>query len=146
AVINPKIAQQGGVWSESKQQVIETVVVPVSEPPIETVTVQPDGTIQHVLGDPQCAPLPELTAEDLEGLDDLPSWASSLLEQIDFTPAHWIDPPATSVGGTTSAEPVHHQPADPASGALHTIQDPIHNPPCIVSPNAHEAVATLLPV
>ena len=47
AVINPEIAQQGGGWSESKQHVIETVVVPVYEPPTETVTVQPDGTIQH---------------------------------------------------------------------------------------------------
>ncbi|CAL8235951.1 unnamed protein product [Arctogadus glacialis] len=147
AVINPKIAQQGGGWSESKQPVIETAVVNVSEPPTETVTMQPDGTIQHALGDPQYAPLPELTAEDLEGLDDLPSWTSSLLEQIDFTPAHWIDPPATSVGGTTSAEPVNHQPADPASGSLHIIiHDPIHDPPCIVSPYAYDAMATLLPV
>ncbi|CAL8253839.1 unnamed protein product [Gadus morhua 'NCC'] len=122
---------QGVGWSESKPPVIETSVVHVSEPPTETVTLQPDGTIQHALGDPQYAPLPELTAADLEGLDDLPSWTSSLLEQIDFTPAHWIDPPATSVGGTTSAEPVNHQPAAPASGSLHIVQDPIHDPPCI---------------
>ena len=88
-----------------------------------------------------------LTADDLAGLDDLSSWSSSLLDHIDFTPAQWIDSPATSVGATTSAEPVqHHQPADPASGSLHAIQDPSHDPPCIVSPNAHEAAATLLPV
>ena len=55
-------------------------------------------------------------------------------------------PPATSVGGTTSAEPVNHQPAAPASGSLHIVQDPIHDPPCIVSPYAYDAVATLLPV
>ena len=47
AVINPKIVQQGGGWSESKQPVIETSVVHVSEPPTETVTVQLDGSIQH---------------------------------------------------------------------------------------------------
>ena len=47
AVINPKIAQHGGVWSESKQQVIETADVHVSASPTETVSVQPDGTIQH---------------------------------------------------------------------------------------------------
>ena len=47
AVINPEIARQGGGWSESKQPLIETSVVPVSEPPAETVTVQPDGGIQH---------------------------------------------------------------------------------------------------
>ncbi|CAL8317286.1 unnamed protein product [Gadus morhua 'NCC'] len=51
----------------------------------ETVTVQPDGCIQHVLGDPQDAPLPELTDEDLEGLTDVPLWPSALLEQLDFT-------------------------------------------------------------
>ena len=47
AVISPEIARQGGGWSESKQPVVETVVESVSEPPTETVTVQPDGTIQH---------------------------------------------------------------------------------------------------
>jgi hypothetical protein len=47
AVINPEIAHHGGGWSESKQPLIETSVVPVSEPPAETVTVQPDGGIQH---------------------------------------------------------------------------------------------------
>ena len=35
AVINPQITPHGGGWSESKQ------------PPAETVTVQPDGSIQH---------------------------------------------------------------------------------------------------
>jgi hypothetical protein len=47
AVINPKIVHHGGGWSESKQPVIETSVVSVSEPPAETLTVQPDGGIQH---------------------------------------------------------------------------------------------------
>ncbi|XP_056441206.1 uncharacterized protein LOC130378480 isoform X2 [Gadus chalcogrammus] len=146
AVINPKIAHHGGGWSESKQPLIDTSVVPVSEPPAETVTVQPDGGIQHVLGDPQDAPLPELTDEDLEGLTDVPLWPSALLEQLDFTPAHWIDPPATSVGGTASAEPVNHQPAAPASGSRAIlIQASIHNPPGTVSPYAQGAVATLLP-
>ena len=102
--------------------------------------------LQTVPGDPQCVPLPVLTADDLAGLDDLSSWTSSLLDHIDFTPAQWIDSPSTSVGATTSAEPVqHHQPADPASGSLHAIQDPSPDPPCIVSPNAHVAGATLLP-
>ena len=39
AVINPQIAQQGAVWSESKQKVIRAVDVHVSAPPAETVTV-----------------------------------------------------------------------------------------------------------
>ena len=47
AVINPQIAQPGTVWSESKQQVVGAVDVHVSAPPAETVTVQPDGGIQH---------------------------------------------------------------------------------------------------
>jgi hypothetical protein len=47
AVINPQIAQPGTVWSESKQQVVGAVDVHVSAPPAETVTVQPDGCIQH---------------------------------------------------------------------------------------------------
>ena len=86
-----------------------------------------------------------LTA-NMAGLDDLSSWFSSLLDHIDFTPAQWIDSPATSVGATTSAEPVqHHQPADPASGSLHVIQDPGRDPPCIVSPSAHEVAVPLLP-
>ncbi|XP_056464861.1 uncharacterized protein LOC130404243 [Gadus chalcogrammus] len=145
-VINPQIAQHGAVWSDSKHQVIGAVEVHASASPTETVTVQPDGTIQHAHGDPQCAPLPVLTADDLAGLDDLSSWSSSLLDHIDFTPAQWIDSPATSVGATTSAEPVqHHQPADPASGSLHAIQDPSHDPPCIVSPSAHEVAVPLLP-
>ncbi|XP_059930644.1 uncharacterized protein LOC132474129 [Gadus macrocephalus] len=143
AVINPQIAQHGAVWSNSKHQVIGAVEVHV---PAETVTVQPDGTIQHVHGDPQCAPLPVLTANDLAGLDDLSSWTSSLLDHIDFTPAQWIDSPATSLGATTSAEPVqHHQPADPASGSLHAIQDPSSDPPCIVSLSTHEVAVPLLP-
>ena len=103
--------------------------------------------LQTVLGDPQDAPLPELTDEDLEGLTDVPLWPSALLEQLDFTPAHWIDPPATSVVGTTRAEPVNHQPAAPASGSRPIlIQASIHNPPGTVSrPTAIGAVATLLP-
>ena len=80
--------------------------------------------LQTAHGDPQCAPPPGLTADDWAGLDDISSWTSSLLDHIDFTPAQWIDSPATSVEATTSAEPVqHHQPADPASGSLHAIQD-----------------------
>ena len=47
AVINPQIAQPGTVWSESKHQVVGAVDVHVSAPPAETVTVQPDGGIQH---------------------------------------------------------------------------------------------------
>ena len=47
AVINPQIAQHGAVWSDSKRQVIGAVEVHVSASPTETVTVQPDGTIQH---------------------------------------------------------------------------------------------------
>ena len=42
-VINTEISKQGGGWSVTEQPVAE----PVSEPPTETVTVQPDGTIQH---------------------------------------------------------------------------------------------------
>ncbi|CAL8361435.1 unnamed protein product [Arctogadus glacialis] len=137
AVINPKIARQGGVWSMRKQQ--------VSEPPTETVTVQPDGTIQRVQtahGDPQYALLPELTDEDLEGLDDTPVWTSSLLEQIDFTPAQWIDPPATTVGDTISAEPVNPPTADPPSGSRPLL---IHDPPCIVSSYSYDTKDTLSP-
>ena len=47
AVINPQIAQHGAVWSDSKHRVIGAVEVHVSASPTETVTVQPDGTIQH---------------------------------------------------------------------------------------------------
>ena len=91
-------------------------------------------------------PLPVLTADDLAGLDDLSSWTSSLLDHIDFTPAQWIDSPATSLGATISAEPVqHHQPADPASGSLHAIQDPSRDPPCIVSLSTQEVAVPLLP-
>ncbi|XP_056444374.1 uncharacterized protein LOC130380977 [Gadus chalcogrammus] len=80
AVINPQIVQHGAVWSDSKHQVIGEVDVHVSASPAETVTVQPDGTIQHVHGDPQCAPLAGLTANDLAGLGDVldSSWNSSL--------------------------------------------------------------------
>ncbi|XP_030222038.1 uncharacterized protein LOC115550843 [Gadus morhua] len=139
AVINPQIAPHGAAWTDPKHRVIGDVEVYVPESPTETVTVQPDGTIQHAHGDPQCAPPPELTADDWAGLDDISSWTSSLLEHIDFTPAQWIDSPATSVEATTSAEPVqHHQPADPASGPLQAVQDPISDPPCTVSPIAHE--------
>ena len=102
--------------------------------------------LQTVLGDPQYAPLPELTDEDIEALADIPLWPSALLEQLDFTPAQWIDPPATSVGGTARAEPVNHQPAAPASGSRPIIQASIHDPPGTVSPYAYGAVATLLPV
>ena len=67
-------------------------------------------------------------------------------DHIDFTPAQWIDYPATSVEATTSAEPVqHHQPADPASGPLQAVQDPISDPPCTVSPIAHEVAVPRLP-
>ncbi|XP_030207259.1 uncharacterized protein LOC115540252 [Gadus morhua] len=146
AVINPQIAPHGAAWTDPKHRVIGDVEVHVSESPTETVTVQPDGTIQHAHGDPQCAPPPELTADDWAGLDDISSWTSSLLDHIDFTPAQWIDSPATSVEATTSAEPVqHHQPADPASGPLQAIQDPISDPPCTVSPIAHEVAVPRLP-
>ncbi|CAL8241468.1 unnamed protein product [Gadus morhua 'NCC'] len=146
AVINPQIAPHGAAWTDSNHQVIADVEVRVSAAPTETVAVQPDGTIQHAHGDPQCAPPPELTADDWAGLDDISSWTSSLLEHIDFTPAQWIDSPATSVEATTSAEPVqHHQPADPASGPLQAIQDPISDPPCTVSPIAHEVAVPRLP-
>ena len=102
--------------------------------------------LQAAHGDPQCSPPPELTADDWAGLDDISSWTSSLLEHIDFTPAQWIDSPATSVEATTSAEPVqHHQPADPASGPLQAVQDPISEPPCTVSPIAHEVAVPRLP-
>ena len=47
AVINPQIAQHGAAWSDAKHCVIGDVEVHVSESPTETVTVQPDGTIQH---------------------------------------------------------------------------------------------------
>ena len=47
AVINPQIAQHGAAWSDSKHRVIGDVEVHVSASPTETVTVQPDGTIQH---------------------------------------------------------------------------------------------------
>ena len=47
AVINPQIAQHGAVWSDSKHCVIGAVEVHVSALPTETVTVKPDGTIQH---------------------------------------------------------------------------------------------------
>ena len=87
-----------------------------------------------------------MTDEDIEGLADISLWPSALLEQLDFTPAQWIDPPATSVGGTARAEPVNHQPAAPASGSLPIIQASIHDPPGTVSPYAYGAVATLLPV
>ncbi|XP_056443174.1 uncharacterized protein LOC130380016 [Gadus chalcogrammus] len=146
AVINPQIVQHGAVRADTNHQVIGEVDVHVSASPTETVTVQPDGTIQHAHGDPQCASLAGLN--DWAGLDDVlgSSWDSSLLEHIDFTPSLWVDAPATSVEATTSAEPVqHHQSADPASGSLHTIQDPIHNPPCIVSPIAHEVAGSQLP-
>ncbi|CAL8373278.1 unnamed protein product [Arctogadus glacialis] len=51
-----------------------------SQKPTETVTVQPDGSIQHDidcsnLGDPLRTPIPSLTAEDLEFLDEF-TWAT----------------------------------------------------------------------
>ncbi|CAL8237310.1 unnamed protein product, partial [Arctogadus glacialis] len=72
---------------------------------LSTKNLKRPSRVQTAHGDPQYALLPELTDEDLEGLDDTPVWTSSLLEQIDFTPAQWIDPPATTVGDTISAEP-----------------------------------------
>ena len=47
AVINPQIAPHGAAWTDSNRRVIGDVEVHVSESPTETVTVQPDGTIQH---------------------------------------------------------------------------------------------------
>jgi hypothetical protein len=43
-------------------------------------------------------------------------------------------------------QPADTQPADQLdSGASHPIQDPLQDPPSIVSPNTYDAVATLLP-
>ncbi|XP_059893147.1 uncharacterized protein LOC132446723 [Gadus macrocephalus] len=145
AVINPQIAQHGAVWSDAKRQVIGAVEVHVPASPTEIVTVQPNGAIQHVLEDPQCAPSPVVTAYDLEGLDDILSWTSSFLEHRDFTPAQWIDSPATSLGATSAETVQHQQPADPPSGSLHALQDPSGDPQCIVSLSTQEVSVPLLP-
>lgn len=101
--------------------------------------------LQTVLEDPQCAPSPVVTAYDLEGLDDILSWTSSFLEHRDFTPAQWIDSPATSLGATSAETVQHQQPADPPSGSLHALQDPSGDPQCIVSLSTQEVSVPLLP-
>ncbi|CAL8370141.1 unnamed protein product [Boreogadus saida] len=126
AALNPDSPMQVRRLSAKPQHVIET-----GAPPTESVIVLPE-LIKPAIGDSQGELLPELTAEDIEGLQDsenLPMWTDSLLDHIDCTPAQWIDPPSTTVGGINSTGPVQPQPAVPTSGALQAIQSLINTHP-----------------
>ena len=70
-----------------------------------------------VLGDPEDAPLPELTYEDIEGLTGIPQWTSDLLDQLDVTPAQWIDIPDDAVVGNASSTPINPPPTAPDGSA-----------------------------
>ena len=71
AVINPQIAPHGAAWTDPKHCVIGDVEVYVHESPTETVTVQPDGTIQHgrKFNEKKKACIYSIECNDYDGID-----------------------------------------------------------------------------